>query len=182
MRSVVLPLVALIWSTTALAQPLPPPLPPTHGMERAPTYTYTARTNAVARRLGAVNALGVHWTCTRRECTVAGSWREPIVAGCIALARQVGQISYFGRDGAILDTQQLARCNAAALPQPHPEASPTLVFETSPLVLTGAEREAPSSVPPETITTNSLVLVGGSSVSLPDSAPVQIPSLTVVGN
>lgn len=100
--------IAPLLATSALAQATP--------KGNANLFAYVAETAAPARQQGRVAAGGLSWSCTGSRCTTSGP-AVPSVAGCSALARSVGAIRIFGRDGgAQLDAAQLAACNASASP------------------------------------------------------------------
>lgn len=85
----------------------------------AQQYQYVARTEAPATRQGAVTAGPLTWQCQGSACTISGPWPAPGVSACAALAREVGRITAYGRQGNMLGAPALATCNdgiAAAAP------------------------------------------------------------------
>lgn len=142
-------------------QPLPRPLP-TPAI-RPQTYEYTARTAAPVRRNGAVTASSLTWSCSGSACTITGPWLQPGVSTCAALAREVGAIVSYGRNGAVLSAAQIAECNAMATrPPPAPAPSPGVAITTPRLFAEGhASAFAPAPVfVPQRITTIGLFAQG----------------------
>jgi hypothetical protein len=170
--------------------PAPPPPPPPPPPEHTQTFTYTARTALTVRRVGAVTAGGISWTCSATSCTAAGPWPQPGVGSCAALSREVGQITSYGRPGAALNIVQLTQCNVGTerpTTPPTPAADPSArgpitVPELS--VIGGGPYVPPPPSPPTTITVPELSVVGGGAYAPPASAPpitIATPELSVVG-
>jgi hypothetical protein len=97
--------------------------------QQSPQYLYTARTEAPATRQGAVRAGVLTWQCQGSACTITGPWPFPIAAGCAQLAREVGRIVSYGREGRMLGAPGLATCNAgiAAVAPPALRLPPRVV-------------------------------------------------------
>lgn len=161
------------------------------------TYVYTARTAATVRRSGAVAASGITWACQGTSCTVTGPWPQPGVSACAALAREVGAIVSYGRQGAMLTTAQIAQCNASPAasplpppppPPPPPPATPGVAITTRELSVIGGSdigvAVAVAVAPPASITTSELSVVGGAgsgAPTLPGPLAVTTSQLSVVG-
>ena len=164
-------------------------------MMRGLLYDETARTAATVRRSGAVAASGITWACQGTSCTVTGPWPQPGVSACAALAREVGAIVSYGRQGAMLTTAQIAQCNASPAasppppsppPPPPPPATPGVAITTRELsVIGGADIGVAVAVaPPASITTSELSVVGGAgsgAPTLPGPLAVTTSQLSVVG-
>ena len=78
---------------------------------KAQGYLYVGVTEAATARTGAVSAGGLTWQCAGNRCTITGPWEAPSVTACEALARAVGRLRSYGRDGAELSAKQMAQCN-----------------------------------------------------------------------
>jgi hypothetical protein len=78
------------------------------------TYRYVATTLAPAKRQGSIPAGGVNWNCRRNSCTTLAPWPKPSVSVCAALAREVGRIASFGREGVMFDATGIRLCASRA--------------------------------------------------------------------
>jgi hypothetical protein len=146
----IIPMVIKPMALPPLA-PIPAPVvmqapPPMIVMPIAVTYVYSATAQAGRpNRLGNV-AAGATWSCDERGCKTSAGWDRPAVPGCTALARQIGPIGSYGRDGAALTAEELDSCNrgipgavmmaaapeAPAASEPAPEPAPVVVLEARP--------------------------------------------------
>jgi hypothetical protein len=99
----------------------------------AQQYQYVARTEAPATRQGAVTAGLLTWQCQGSACTIGGPWPRPAAAACAQLAREVGRIVSYGRQGSMLDAAGLATCNAG-LAAAAPVRLPPRVVTGGPLI------------------------------------------------
>jgi hypothetical protein len=126
----------------------------------AQQYQYVARTEAPALRQGAVMAGGLTWQCQGSACSIGGPWPAPVVGACAALAREVGRISAYGRQGNMLDAAALTSCNANV------QAAAPIVRAPPTAVLRGPAITAPLRQPtaPMQITTSELNLIVGAPV------------------
>jgi hypothetical protein len=122
----------------------------------AQQYQYVARTEAPALRQGAVTAGPLTWQCQGSACSIGGPWPAPGVAACAALAREIGRIRAYGRQGAMLNAQQLTTCNAG-IPASAPVLGvPPRVLAPGP-VITAQPQPAPSG--PTAVTTSELSFI-----------------------
>lgn len=148
----------------------------------AQQYQYVARTEAPASRQGAVTAGSLTWQCQGSACTISGPWPAPGVPACAALAREVGRITAYGRQGNMLDAAALARCNAnVQAAAPIVRVPPTAVLRgpviTSPLRQPTAPMQITSSElnlvvgPPVAVTTNTYAITS-SELAFIAGAPV----------
>lgn len=211
---------ALLVATIASAYAQTAQLPPAQQIQRQQptlpvpqlqigTYVYTARTAATVRRSGAVTASGINWACQGTSCTVTGPWPQPGVGACAALAREVGRITSYGRQGAVLNAAQLAQCNVSLTspppppppppppapppppppppsppPPPPPPAASGVRITTSELSVVGGAETAVAVAPTASITTSELSVVGGAdggAPELPGPRAITTPELSVVG-
>lgn len=146
---IIVPMVVKPMALPPLLAPIPAPAqapPPMIVVPIAITYVYTATPQAgQPNRLGTV-AAGASWSCDERGCKTSAGWDRPAVPGCAALARQIGPIGAYGRDGAALTAEELDSCNrgipgavmmaaapeAPAAAEPAPEPAPVIVLEARP--------------------------------------------------
>ncbi len=129
--------LAKIWTAystpdaVVVGKPTPPPPPPSG--PKPVEYAYTALTYGNVKQSGNVRAGSLTWRCGGSRCTITGPWPTPGVGACQALARQVGQIRYYGHAGRRLSGTQLSQCNkvVAATPRILVPATP---LPTSPVI------------------------------------------------
>src|SRR3990167_3143547 len=77
--------------------PLPPPKAPTPQLPPTPAdFLYTAETNELAKKQGLVRVGNFSWGCQGLRCVAKSVSPTPNVAGCKALAEQIGQIKAYG--------------------------------------------------------------------------------------
>jgi len=58
------------------------------------------------------------WSCTGDVCVAAGQGKlQPIKRECVRVAKAIGPVTEFTRDGAALDAQGVAACNGTSAPQ-----------------------------------------------------------------
>ncbi|MGL4230223.1 MAG: CC_3452 family protein [Casimicrobium sp.] len=80
---------------------------------KAQIFQYRATVaDGLVDRSGAVNANGLVWQCAGNNCTISGPWAVPGVHACANLAQLVGRIASYGHPGRMLNTTELAQCNA----------------------------------------------------------------------
>jgi hypothetical protein len=77
------------------------------------TVSVTATLIAETQIAGFVEARGIVWECTAQICTTEAR-PTPDLYACAALARQVGEIAAFGRDGDEFSQAQIVLCNGRA--------------------------------------------------------------------
>lgn len=138
----------------------------------AQQYQYIARTAAPAARQGAVTAGNLTWQCQGSVCTIGGPWTAPAAAACAQLAREVGRIVEYGRQGNMLNAAGLTTCNAGI-----PASAPVLrlpprVIAPVP-VITARPQPAPSG--PTAVTTPELsFIVGATATPRPAESSVAV--------
>jgi hypothetical protein len=115
----------------------------------AQQYQYVARTEAPAARQGAVTAGPLTWQCQGSACTIGGPWPAPGVPACAALAREVGRITAYGRQGAMLNAQQLATCNAGIAAVAPTLRLPPRVIAGGPLIVVRPQPQSPQQPQPQ---------------------------------
>jgi hypothetical protein len=93
--------------TLALAAIAAPSTQPARASEAGHRATLAAP--AQADRLV---AHGLLWRCTGDQCSAPSGNSRPLIV-CQALARTAGPVTRFGSGEALLDAEQLARCNGA---------------------------------------------------------------------
>lgn len=193
MKRVLLVTAAIVFGAIAHAQQpqlppqqqLPHPTPAPAQTPSTVSFEYVARTGAPVRRSGSVT-----WTCSATSCTIRGSWLQPGVPACAALAAQVGRIVSYGRAGAMLTSQQLAQCNAnvpqqqqppSPPPPPPPPSAPGVEITTSTIRAEGSpDAGAPAPFAPREITTSTIRAEGSPEASAPAPfTPVEITTSTI---
>ncbi len=161
----------------------------------AQQYQYVARTEAPALRQGAVTAGALTWQCQGSACTISGPWPAPAAQACAQLAREVGRIVAYGRQGNMLDAAGLATCNAG-LPTASLRAPPTAILRNP--TVTARLQPPPIAVPElsfvgggaagaresttTTLNTPELSFVGGgaATTSAPVSVSIEVPELSFI--
>ena len=102
-----------------------PSVIPTPQLPPAPSeFLYTADTNEVAKKQGVLKLGNFSWGCQGLRCTAKSTAPTPDVAGCKALAEQIGQIKSYGHPAKQLSAEELKQCNAGIALAAGPNVQP----------------------------------------------------------
>lgn len=138
--------------------PAPPPIKSPLPSPQAPAtpldYLYTAETNEPARKSGLLKAGTLSWGCQATRCVAKSTSPAPDIAGCRALAEQVGHIKSYGHPGRQLTAPELEQCNVGVAVGSAPGITPPLI---RPPVASAPVAMPPGSRP---ITTSELAMTG----------------------
>jgi hypothetical protein len=119
---------------------------------RRPTiYEITATLSRPSGAPGEIVTQGATWSCTNSACTTRSLSPSVVIATCAALAARVGQISAYGRSGAMLTAEQLAECNRSARvqaqAQPQVRLPPNVALPRGAVVRPGQGASSPNNAP-----------------------------------
>jgi hypothetical protein len=81
---------------------------------KSQNYSYTAATNAAARRQGLVKAGQWTWDCKGSQCTAPALSGQSDMEACMQLAANIGSLRSFSRPGMVMPARDLSLCNSKA--------------------------------------------------------------------